>query len=258
MWLPTVVDVPQFALSLIYHLNQCVGFVPMIFRKLLYCMTYCRMSDWFEQHYCWFNDICNVVACICNDCSWWWWCRCHIVALFNQTVWVFVKLSVCWLWQLSFNWLSSVNIPFHNSPYCFQPLKHFLRLYLPLWLCTSDSLSCCLLSTTATFSEGLVARRQDWLPIVCRQRWRGCVAGLQSAGLERIVGLGDRGCVREREGGWVNNQQWVWRVERPDTLNASYSTLVTTLGCAASDSRDYEGLRLRETGSYEQLLRQTF
>lgn len=71
-------------------------------------------------------------------------------------------------------------------------------MYLP------PSLSCCLLSTTATFSEGLVARRQDWLPIVCPTKVEGVGGGVTISRTgenwrPRGPALLHHGCVREVE-----------------------------------------------------------
>lgn len=154
-------------------------------------------------------------------------------------------------WSLStstnifFECWSNINSPFHNSPFCL----HLLNLSLSL----SVSLSCRLLSATATFSEGLVARWRDSLPIVCRQRWRERLVGWQSAGPERIGGLGYwhstiMGVLERRR---IGREGWRGEGRVSDWMAAGVlgeprwhpkfllfipSLPVTTLGCAVSDS----------------------
>lgn len=109
------------------------------------------------------------------------------------------------------------NFSFHKFPLCppTQPSSP-PPPHLPpcLSTCFAPSLSRCLLSTTATFSKGLVARRRDSLPIVCWQRWG--VGGLQSAGPQRIEGqevCTPRSLLRERGGAPAGRDRGWWLSE---------------------------------------------
>lgn len=158
----------------------------------------------------------------------------------HETMWLVMKTAHVALFTSTnaFYQRSNVNFCFHNSPQCLHLLN------LPLSLSLAHALppypSLCLLSATATFSEGLVARRRDSLPIVCRQRWRGCgrwgftIRRTGDNCRPRGPALHNHGCVEEEDGqAWwaergggqseVGEWQCGYWVEPADTLNSSFS-----------------------------------